>query len=206
MLEDRDFFVIEDAAGLILNEVFPTPQPLYLEIGSGKGEFISRYPQLYPKYNFIGLEMSEKRIRNCLKKLVPELNPNVRLFRKYVDADILQYFAPHSVAGVFIQHPDPWPKRRHHRRRLIQAIFLESLAKLLSPGGTVQIATDHAEYAAWIVDIFAQSPHFSSLQESPIQMQPNLDNHVSTWFEYAQRKIGYEPHFMLYKSIFQETK
>lgn len=206
MLEDRAFFVIEDSPGLILNEVFPTPKPLYLEIGSGKGEFISRYPQLHPEWNFLGLEMSEKRIRNCLKKLSPEINPNVRLFRKYVDADILKYVVPHSIAGVFIQHPDPWPKRRHHRRRLIQPIFLESLAMLLQKGGIVQIATDHAEYAAWIVNIFENSPHFVSLQQSPIQMQPNLDNHINTWFEEAQKRIGYHPHFMLYQSTLQETK
>ena len=201
MLEDRDFFVIEAPGDAILNEVFSTAQPLYLEIGSGKGEFISRYPTMYPEHNFLGIEMSEKRIKNCLRKLNPERNPNVRLLRRYVDSSIQDWFLPHSIHGVFIQHPDPWPKRRHHRRRLIQQDFLNALAEILNPAAQVQISTDHLDYAQWIVDEFAINPYYVSLQNQPLQSTPNLDAHVPTWFEETQKKSGFQPHYMLYKCI-----
>ncbi|MDD2684495.1 MAG: tRNA (guanosine(46)-N7)-methyltransferase TrmB [Candidatus Cloacimonetes bacterium] len=201
MIEDRDFFVVDPIEGCYLNDIFDEAKPIYVEIGSGKGEFISRYPQSHTNWNFIGMEMSEKRIRNCLKKLSVEQNPNVRLVRKFVDASIKNLFRPQSVSGVYIQHPDPWPKRRHHRRRLIQQDFLNSLAEIMLSDATVQISTDHAEYAAWIVEEFLNNPHYLSIQDDPIQMQPNLDEHISTWFELEQKKSGHMPHFMLFKRI-----
>jgi tRNA (guanine-N7-)-methyltransferase len=201
MISDRDFFVVEPAEGELLNSVFDSDTPLYLEIGSGKGEFISRYPIGHPGWNFIGMEMSEKRIINCLKKLSVEKNPNVRLIRKFADAGISELFRGASVSGVFIQHPDPWPKRKHHRRRLIQQDFLNSLAYILIPGAQVQVSTDHSGYAAWIVEEFLQNPHFTSLQDDPIQLHPNLDEHIVTWFEEEQRRHGYHPHFMLFERI-----
>lgn len=201
MISDREYFVAEPAEGILLNNLFDNSNPLYVEIGSGKGEFISRYPQTHPDWNFIGIEMSEKRIINCLKKLSTERNANVRLVRRFVDEHIRDMFQSSSVSGVFIQHPDPWPKRKHHRRRLIQQTFLDSLASILVPGAKVQVSTDHSEYAAWIVEEFLQNPHFTSLQDDPIQLHPNLDEHIVTWFEEEQRRHGYHPHFMLFERI-----
>lgn len=201
MISDRDFFVPEPIEGEKLNHIFAVKKPLYLEIGSGKGEFISKYPLSHPEWNFIGCEMSEKRIRNCLKKLSVDNNPNVRLVRKFIDATIGDLFYPESLSGVYIQHPDPWPKRKHHRRRLIQQDFLDALAGIMIPGAKVQISTDHSEYAAWIVDEFLENAHFYSLQDDPIQMHPNLDEHIITWFEQEQLRRGYHPHFMLFERI-----
>lgn len=201
MLSDRDFFVPQIDEDSILNDLFDSGKELYIEIGSGKGEFISQYPRLHLDKNFIGFEMSEKRIINCLKKLDPQHNPNVRLVRLAVDEKIAALFRKASVSGVFIQHPDPWPKRRHHRRRLIQPEFLDSLARILKPNAKIQIATDHKDYALWIVDIFSKHNEFHSLQDSPIQTHYNLENHVVTWFEQEQRRLGFEPNFMLYQRI-----
>jgi len=201
MLEDRDYFVIEPAEDAILNDIYDDDNDLYLEIGSGKGEFISRYPMSHPEWNFIGIEMSEKRIRNCLKKLSIDSNPNVRLIRRYVNTSISSWFHKESLAGVFIQHPDPWPKRKHHRRRLIQQDFLDAMAIVLRHGAQVQISTDHAEYANWISEEFLANPNYVSLQDDPIQLHPNLDDHIVTWFEEEQKKQGYHPHFMLFERI-----
>lgn len=201
MIADRDYFLIELAAGKKANDSFADGQDLYLEIGSGKGEFISQYPISHPSWNFIGMEMSEKRIRNCLKKLSIENNHNVRLFRHKADAGIAELFRKESLSGVFIQHPDPWPKRRHHRRRLIQQDFLSALAEIMKPGAQVQISTDHEDYSAWIVEEFLASPHFICLQDDPIQGRYNLDEHIVTWYEEEQRRLGYPPYFMLYKRI-----
>ncbi len=201
MISERDFFVAEPAEDDLLNDIIDDDRPLYLEIGSGKGEFISRYPVLHPEWNFIGMEKSEKQIRNCLKKLSKEANPNVRLVRRFADATINSWFKKESLSGVFIQHPDPWPKRRHHRRRLIQQDFLNALSEILIPGAQVQLSTDHEEYANWILEEFLDNPYYVSLQDEPVQMCPNLDKHIVTWFEEAQKRMGYHPLFMLYKRI-----
>lgn len=201
MISDRDFFLPPMDDDMPLNALFDDGKELYIEIGSGKGEFISQYPQQHLDWNFIGFEMSEKRIINCLKKLNPQQNPNVRLVKRIIDDKIDLLFDEATISGVFIQHPDPWPKRRHHRRRLIQTAFLDSLAKILKPKAKVQIATDHKEYALWIVDIFSQHKDFISLQDSPIQNDYNLEDHVVTWFEQEQRRLGFEPNYMLYERI-----
>ncbi|HHV37410.1 MAG TPA: tRNA (guanosine(46)-N7)-methyltransferase TrmB [Candidatus Cloacimonetes bacterium] len=201
VISDRDFFIRDLDDDMPLNKLFNDGKDLYIEIGSGKGEFISQYPQKHPNWNFIGFELSEKRIINCLKKLSPEDNPNVRLVKRAIDDTIDQLFEKASVNGVFIQHPDPWPKRRHHRRRLFQTAFLDSLAKILKPKAKVQIATDHKDYALWIVDIFSNHKEFVSLQDTPIQNDYNLEDHVVTWFEQEQRRLGFEPNFMLYERI-----
>lgn len=202
MISDRDFFEIEiGESRLDYKAIFGNDYPVYIEVGCGKGEFISRYPVVHPTWNFIGFEMSGKRINNTLKKLNPEINPNVRITRKFIDASITQFIAPASVHGVFIQHPDPWPKRKHHRRRLINQAFLKALSEIMIPGAFVQIATDHEEYASWIVDEFIQNPYFSSAFNDIILTHSGLDEHIVTWFEQEQRRQGFEPFFMLFKKL-----
>lgn len=208
MISDRNYFLIDTPGNPDTNpdEVniighFPTLQPLYLEIGSGKGEFISAYAVKHPDYNIIGMEAAHKRIDNILKKISPITHPNVRLMRLLVDAGISKLFAPESVSGVFIQHPDPWPKRKHHRRRLIQADFLNALAHIMKPDALVQISTDHVGYANWILEEFIASPCFVSVYDDPLRTQSTFEDHITTWFEAEQRRQGFDPHFMLFKRI-----
>ena len=202
MLSDRDYFLLElTDTFLDPQTIFQNDNPLYIEIGCGKGEFISQYAPLHPNWNFLGFEAAEKRIRNTLKKLSPEQHPNVRLVRLLVNANIAQHLKPESVEGAFIQHPDPWPKRRHHKRRLIQQNFLTALATVLAADAQVHISTDHDEYANWIAEEFVKNPNFLSLHDHPIQKSPSLDDHVVTWYETEQRRLGYEPNYMLFKRI-----
>ena len=200
MLEDWDFFVLEHGEGFLEPQmVFDNQKPLHLEIGSGKGEFLSQYAPLHPQWNFLGLEAADKRIRNILKKINPERHPNVRLMRMMVDAGIAQLLPPESVACVYIQHPDPWPKRRHHRRRLFQPKFLKALAQVMEPGAELHIATDHKEYSIWIAEMMLKQAEYVSLQHQVIQNSPSLQDHVATWYETEQRRQGFEPHYMLFQ-------
>ena len=202
MIADEPFFMVEtDETLLDLEAVFGNSNPVYIEIGSGKGEFISGYPKFHPEWNFLGFELRGKRIHNCLRKLDPASNPNVRLVERFVDTTITQFLPANSIAGAFIQHPDPWPKDRHKRRRLIQQDLLNALASVLIPGALVQVSTDHQEYADWIVKEFLASPHFTSIHNEHIQEQPNLDAHVVTWYEREQARMGYPPNYMLFKKI-----
>ncbi|MBW6514116.1 MAG: tRNA (guanosine(46)-N7)-methyltransferase TrmB [Candidatus Syntrophosphaera sp.] len=202
MLEDRDFFVTDSPEAILdPQDLFGNSHPLFIEIGSGKGEFISQYSILHPDWNFLGFEAAEKRIRNILKKISPERHPNVRIVRLRVDANIAQVLAPESVQGVFIQHPDPWPKKRHHKRRLFQQDFLNALAAVMRLDSEVHVSTDHEEYANWIAEEFAHNPNFISMLDQVIQTDPSLDDHVSTWYELEQKRLGFTPNFMLFKKI-----
>ncbi len=208
MISDRDFFVIEptrDSEGKLQllqpEDVFPIAQPLYLEIGCGKGEFISRYSIVHPEINILGLEAADKRIINTLKKLDPHKNPNVRLMRLFVDSSLSELIPPRSVAGIFIQHPDPWPKRKHHRRRLIQREFLDALVSIMMPDAEVQISTDHSGYAAWILEEFVAHPGFVSVFDDLLRHNSPFEQHITTWFEAEQRRLGFNPQFMLFKRI-----
>lgn len=208
MISDRDYFVIDaprDGDGKLLpldpDALFPSVQPLYLEIGCGKGEFISRYSIAHPEINILGLEAADKRIVNTLKKLNPTANPNVRLIRLFVDSSLSCLIPAKSVSGIFIQHPDPWPKRRHHRRRLIQREFLDALVSIMKPDAEVQISTDHKGYASWILEEFVAHPGFISVFDDLLRHTSPFEQHITTWFEAEQRRQGFNPQFMLFKRI-----
>lgn len=202
MLSDRDFFVLSRMGErLDYASIFGNSNPVYIEIGSGKGEFISQYPKLHPEANFLGFEVRDKRINNILKKLDPTIHPNVRIISMMVDQRITEVLAPESVQGVFIQHPDPWPKKKHHKRRLVRQDFLDALATILATDAFVEISTDHVEYANWIAEEFVRNPNYLSLQDQLIQDHPHFNDHVITWFEQEQRRLGYEPRYLLFKKI-----
>lgn len=208
MISDKDYFLLSperDSAGKLLplepDKLFPTIQPLYIEIGCGKGEFISSYSVAHPEINILGFEAADKRIVNTLKKLSPEKNPNVRLMRLFVDATLCDLLPHKSVSGIFIQHPDPWPKRKHHRRRLIQREFLDALVSIMKPDAEVQISTDHQEYAAWILEEFIAHPGFISVFDDLLRHNSPFEQHITTWYETEQRRQGFNPQFMLFKRI-----
>lgn len=204
--EKLNFFVIDiNKVDLPIKfeEIFGNNNPVHLEIGSGKGEFISKKSAIEKDINFIGIELKPKRIVTITKKLDVELNKNVRLIQLFVDEKINEYIPQNAFQIIYIQHPDPWPKRRHHKNRLIQNKFLDSLNKILKINGEVQIATDHPEYAKWIQKIFNSRKDFESIFEKGYSTD-KPQNHISTYFEERWEKIGYHPTFMFYRKVKNE--
>lgn len=195
-------FVIEVEKGTILDfaMIFGNNNPVYLEIGSGKGEFITQKSRIHRDINFMGVELNPKGITTILKKLDLEADNNVRLLNHYVDKNISQIIPKFSLSVIYIQHPDPWPKRKHHKYRLINQDFIDSLQFLLKPNGTVEIATDHPEYSEWIIEHFRRRGDFHSLFDNgfTFEKQPG---HIETYFEEVKRYEGFEPRFMFYKKI-----
>lgn len=195
-------FVIEVESGVVLDfaKIFGNNNPVHLEIGSGKGEFITRKSRENREINFVGIELDSDRITTILKILDIAEDSNVRLLNHFVDKNIIQVVPKFSFPVIYIQHPDPWPKRKHHKYRLINQDFIDTLNLLLEPNGTVEIATDHPDYSEWIIEHFKRRDDFRSLFPTgfTFEKQPG---HIETYFEEVKREEGFEPRFMFYQKL-----
>ncbi|MFD1392762.1 tRNA (guanosine(46)-N7)-methyltransferase TrmB [Lacticaseibacillus jixianensis] len=123
-------------------EHFAQDQPLFLEVGSGKGQFITEMAKQHPDQNFIALEIQEVAIAYILRKQVALKLPNLHLILGD-GADLTTYFAPGEVSGLFLNFSDPWPKSRHEKRRLTYQSFLAQYQAILPQGGRLQFKTDN---------------------------------------------------------------
>lgn len=131
-----------------------------LDIGCGKGRFLRARAGICPDIRFIGIDVMFSRLRRLARRAGREGLLNISLWRGSVSASILALLPPCSITGCTIFFPDPWPKRRHHRRRLITPSFLHALSLVLVPDGHVYLATDHSEYFRWIARAFENQPAF----------------------------------------------
>ncbi len=136
--------------------------PLVIEIGFGSGLFLAALARNRPEANIIGIEISVPSLRNAARKIQRAGLENVILIQSDARSALQVLCVPDSVERVFINYPDPWPKKDHSSRRLIDDEFLELLATRLEKGGVLDIATDHEEYATQINDCLQRDPHFSS--------------------------------------------
>ena len=127
--------------------VFARIAPVTLEIGFGDGETLATIAEASPDIDFIGLEVYSPGIGMLLNKINHKALSNVRVIHADAATVIPRCFPNHSLTEILILFPDPWPKRRHHKRRLIQANFVSMLAAKLCIGGTLRLATDSKDYA-----------------------------------------------------------
>jgi len=128
-------------------EVFGRAAPTVLEIGFGMGESSAAIAAELPDQNFLGVEVHTPGVGSLLKQIGERGLTNVRIIQHDAVEVLAQQIAPSSLAGIHIFFPDPWPKKRHHKRRLIQPGFVHELALRLQPGGYLHLATDWQEYA-----------------------------------------------------------
>jgi len=143
---------------LNLGEVFPGDGPLEVDIGSGDGAFIVAMAKRSPERRFIGIERLLGRVRRTCRRAQQQGVENVRLLRVESSYAVRYLFPPASVNVFHICFPDPWPKRRHWPRRLIQPEFLATIHMALVPGGELRVKTDDAPYFEHMQTVFrAQS-------------------------------------------------
>jgi len=152
-----------------LGKLFCRAQPLEVELGSGDGSFLVEYARRHPGHNFIGVERLLGRMRKLDRKGRRAGLTNLRGVRIEC-AYFLEYLLPPgSAVALHIYFPDPWPKRRHERHRLINERFPALARQALAPGGTVYLRTDDANYFAQMVSVFGADPAFRSV-ETPAEL------------------------------------
>lgn len=147
-----------------VHDIFSRRQPIEVELGCGDGSFLIEYAMSRPDRNFLAVERLQGRLLKVVRKSKRAGITNVRALR-IESAYFLEYLLPaHSVAAVHLYFPDPWPKRRHVRHRIVNERFPRICAQALSEGGRVFLRTDHPEYYATMLETFRASPLF--LEES----------------------------------------
>jgi tRNA (guanine-N7-)-methyltransferase len=201
-IKKREFFEIQPQTGILLNfkELYKNENPVWLEIGCGRGEFISGKSHQMQNINFLGIEIKEKRIKTIVRTIQIDVNKNVRILQKYVDDDITELIPAGSFEKIFIQFPDPWPKRKHKDRRLLQNEFIDILHTLLAEKGYVEISTDHPDYKEWICEKFQTRTDFDSVYENGFSTELP-EEHIETYFEKFKREEGYPPFFFKYQKV-----
>jgi tRNA (guanine-N7-)-methyltransferase len=121
---------------------------------------------------------------------------NIRLVQATAESAVAE-LAPASVLGFWVNFPDPWPKKRHHRRRLLQPDFVCAMAERLVPGGFLEVATDHEEYAAWIHAVLSADPRLEN-RAAPLAFRREPPVRASTAYELEWRAQGRSAHYFSY--------
>jgi tRNA (guanine-N7-)-methyltransferase len=146
---------------LDLPSMFPLRQPLEIELGSGDGSFLAQYAGLHRERNFIGVERLLGRLRKLDRKAIRLGLENVRAVRIEAAYFLERLLPPGSADAVHIYFPDPWPKRRHHKNRLINENFPLVARQALANGGVVYLRTDDADYFKRMKEVFGACPYFA---------------------------------------------
>ncbi len=176
------------SGALDLERVFGRRAPTIIEIGFGMGETTAAIAQAQPQINYLAVEVHTPGVGGLLK-LIAELGlSNLRIVQHDAVEVLEHLIAPASLAGAHIFFPDPWPKKRHHKRRLIQPDFVRLLASRLAPGAYVHAATDWQEYAEQILAVFAAE---TSLENTASGFAPRPDYRPLTKFENRGLKLGH---------------
>lgn len=193
-----------DAGGASHSDPYATPEPidapvwfgreapLIAEIGCGTGTATAAMAQAEPHVNLLAIEVYRPGLAQLVQQIERENIPNIRLLRGDA-AQIFQHqLAPESLTGVRVFFPDPWPKSRHHKRRLLQAPIIALITDRLQPGGVLHVATDHAGYAEAIAEAGDAEPRLRRLDWNTLGEREVLITHLRpvTKFEGKAKRAG----------------
>ena len=162
--------------------LFGREDPVELEIGCGKGGFLLRQAQAHPERNYLGIEWANEFYKFAADRMARWGATNVRILRTDARAFVIHRLPPASLDALHIYHPDPWPKKRHHKRRLFTRQFVDAAVRALKPGARLAIQTDHAEYFEVIRGLTIAHPMLEAVPfedpadgDSPERVQTNYE-------------------------------
>ncbi len=178
----------------------PRKRAVWLEIGFGGGEHLAHQAEEHPGIGFLGCEVFEAGIASCLSHIAERHLENVRLHPE--DARVLlTALQPRSLDRVFLLFPDPWPKRRTAKRRVVNRDNLDRLAELIEPGGELRIASDDPTYIEWTLQQVPVHPAFQWVAQSPVDWQDRPTDSIETRYEKKARDAERVPHFFRFKRL-----
>lgn len=175
-----------------------SPLPMVVEIGFGRGEFLWNLALEQPGVAHVGVDVSFKRVLKLARRLARTGIRNIRLVEGTGEEIVRELLPESSVETFWVNFPDPWPKRKHHRRRLIQPPFLRDLARRLEPGGRVELATDHPGYADWIDEVLRAEPLLEN-GHGPKPFLRNVPGRLQTAYQLEWLREGRSLFFWSYR-------
>lgn len=181
---------------LDLDGIFGRSASTFLEIGFGMGETTAAIAKAHPEHNYIGVEVHSPGVGALLKRIEELGLTNLRVIQHDV-VEVLQHALPPACFdGVHIFFPDPWPKKRHHKRRLIQPGFVALLCRHLKTGGYIHVATDWEEYAEQILDVLSSESQLANTAAG-YAMRPEY--RPMTKFEQRGLKLGHNVRDVIFR-------
>lgn len=173
---------------LDLDQAFGRQSPKFLEIGFGMGESTAQIAAAHPDNDYLAIEVHTPGVGGLLRLIEAQQLRNIRIIR-HDAVEVLQHMiAPRSLDGVHIFFPDPWPKKRHHKRRLIQPLLVGLLASRLRAGGYIHVATDWEDYATQVLQVLSGEP---ALENTAADYAPRPTYRPLTKFETRGLKLGH---------------
>ncbi len=174
---------------LDLDAIFGRQAPRHLEIGFGKGEALLAMAQALPEVDFIGIDVFRPGAGHLLRQVEQAGLSNVRVMVADAVEVLRQQIPPQALAAVYVFFPDPWHKKRHHKRRLIQPEFVDLLASRMAAGGRLHLATDWQDYAEHMLAVLSASPHFGNAAGDGYS--PRFPLRPLTKFERRGQRLGH---------------
>jgi tRNA (guanine-N7-)-methyltransferase len=184
-----------------LGALFPrAADDVGLEIGFGGGEHLAAAAAAHPRMGFLGCEPFVNGMAKALTLIETQGLDNIRLH--FGDAsDLLAWLPPASLARVDLLYPDPWPKRRHWKRRFVQAASVAALARVLAPGGRFRFVTDWPDYAAWTLERLLHSPDFTWTAERADDWRQPWPGFTGTRYEAKAKLAGRPPCYLVFRRV-----
>lgn len=184
------------ASELHFESAFGRKAPVILEIGFGMGETTATIASNHPDTDFLGVEVFNAGVGKLLTRIDEQALQNIRIIQHDAVEVLQSMIAPDSLAGVHIFFPDPWPKKRHHKRRLIQPPFINLLASRIAPGGYLHCATDWEHYAHQMLEVLGASDPLTNTCEG---FCPRPEHRPLTKFEARGLRLGHGVFDLIFK-------
>jgi len=165
----------DPSAEVNLPEIFPRIAPLDLDLGCGDGGFLLEMAKRHPERNFLATERMVGRIEKVSRKIAREEVSNARILRVETLHTLRHLLPAACVSVAYVLFPDPWPKRYHHPRRLIQEEFMKSLHRVLAPGGELRVKTDDLPYFQWMEKVWARVSGYERIEWEDEEGWPQTD-------------------------------
>ena len=176
--------------GIPFGETIASKKPLVLEIGSGMGETTAEIAKAHPELDFVAVEVHGPGVGSLLNRIDKDELKNLRVVRHDAVEVLEKMVADGSLAAIHLFFPDPWPKKRHHKRRLVQPSFVSLMKNKLQAGGVLHAATDWPDYAVWIEEAFSGWEKASR----------GLVDRPTTKFEARGQKLGHPIRDLYFRS------
>ncbi len=189
--------IVADGLLLDISTAFGRSAPTILEIGFGNGQSLLAMAQANPNINYLGIEVHRPGVGTLLIAMEQAGVDNIRIYQHDAIEVLQQCIPDHSLDRLQLYFPDPWPKNRHHKRRIVQASFIDLIAQKLKPGGVFHCATDWQPYAKWILEKMSATEKFVNVA-GVNHYSPRPDYRPKTKYEKRGITLGHEVFDLLF--------